>query len=157
MKALLAIALLMVAGCKKPTQQQYLQLVALPPPGGPDFRTTTAPDHFKEDFVVWKKVPIRVRWSSAMDEGNCRRILAADVSRTGGPVEYVVSAPHEAIGTGPAAQKIDLDQQWLVRAPCASGIESMHVRLTAKHGRDDMVADFTIDGAGALAGPGPAN
>ena len=154
MKLLVTIALMVAAaGCKKPTQQQYLQLATLPPAGAPEFHTTTAPEHFKEDFVVWKKVPIRVRWQSAMDDGGCRRILAADLSRTGGPVEYVVSAPHDAGGQGPAAPKVDLDQQWLQRGACQNGVEVIRLRVTAKHGRDDHAADFTIDGAGAITPP----
>ena len=143
MKALIALALLAcAAGCKKPTQQQYLQLATLPPAGAPEFHTTTAPEHFKEDFVLWKKVPIRVRWKSALDEGSCRRILGADLSRTGGPVEYVVMAPMKA--------NVDLHDQWMKRAPCQNGVEVIQMRITAKHGRDDLTADFTIDGAGAI-------
>ena len=153
MKQLIALALLAAAaGCKKPTQQQYLQLATLPPAGAPELHTTTAPEHFKEDLLLWKKVPIRVRWRSAMDDGGCRRVLAADVSRTGGPVEYVVSAPRE-VSAGPGAPQVDLHQQWLQRAACQQGVEVIRLRVTAKHGRDDHAADVTIDGAGAITPP----
>ena len=150
---LIALALLTVAGCKKPTQQQYLQLATLPPAGAPELHTTTAPEHFKEDFVVWKKVPLRVRWKSALDDGGCRRVLGADLSRTGGPVDYVVSAPSEAVQPGTGGAKVDLHEQWLKRGACQNGVEVIHLRVTGKHGRDGHTADFTIDGAGEITPP----
>lgn len=154
MKALLALvlALASLAGCKKPTQQQYLQLATYPPAGAPElpFRTTGAPEHFKEDFIIWKKVPIRVRWQSAVDDAGCRRVLGADLSRTGGPVEFVVSAPREAAGEGPGTPRVDLHQQWVQRGACANGLERMRLHVFGKHGREDLTADFSIDGAGAI-------